>query len=58
MLYTPWMVISEEDGIKKISFENFNFSAALGEKLQKQVVYQSLGTPAPRTQYHNKMTTT
>ena len=38
MLYIPWMVILCGHNIKKTSFENFDFSAAQGEKLQKQVV--------------------
>ena len=46
MLYIAWMVILG-DGIKKISFEKFDFCAAQGEILQKQVVYQSLGSPPP-----------
>ena len=47
MLYIAWMVILGDQGIKKISFENFDFLAAQGEKLHKQVVYQSLGRPPP-----------
>ena len=47
MLYIPWMVIFGDHGIRKMSFENFDFGAAQGEKLHKQVVYQSLGTPPP-----------
>ena len=59
MLYIPEMVIGDDNGIKKkIDFENSDFSAAQGEKLQKQVVYQSLGKPAPRAQNQNKMTNT
>ena len=47
MLYVAWMVILGGHNIKKISFENFNFRAARGEKLHKHVVYQSLGSPPP-----------
>ena len=49
MLYIPWMVILGDHGIKKISFENFDFRAAQGEKLHQQVVYQSIPweTPPP-----------
>ena len=47
MLYIPWMVILGGHNIKKTSFENFDFRAAQGEKLHKQVVYQSLGSPPP-----------
>ena len=43
---------------KTISLKIFDFGAAQGEKMQKQVVYQSLGTPAPRTQHPNKMKNT
>ena len=32
---------------QKKSFQNFDFWAAQGEKLHKQVVYQSLGRPPP-----------
>ena len=39
------MVILSDHGIRKISFENFDFSAALGENLQ--VVYQSLERQLP-----------
>ena len=47
MLYISWMVILCGHNVKKISFENFDFGAAQGEKLHQQVVYQSLGTPPP-----------
>ena len=49
MLYISWMVILGDHGIKKkISFEKFDCWAAMGEKLHKQVVYESLGrTPPP-----------
>ena len=45
MLYIAWMVILGDHNIIKISFENFDFSAAQGEKLHKQVVHwpHSLG---------------
>ena len=33
--------------IKKKSLENFDFGAVQGEKLHKQIVYQSLGSPPP-----------
>ena len=47
MLYIAWMVILGDHNIKKTSFENFDFGGAYGDKLYKQVVYQSLGSPAP-----------
>ena len=47
MLYIPWMVILGGHNIKKTSFKNFHFGAGHGEKLHKQVVYQSLGSPPP-----------
>ena len=31
MLYIPWMVILRDHNIKKISFENFDFSAVQSE---------------------------
>ena len=54
MLYTAWMVIVNGRDIKKITFGNFVFSPVQGEKLHKQVVYQSLGSPPPPnpTQYN------
>ena len=52
MLYVAWMVLLGDDNIKKISFENFDFRSAQGEKLHEQVVHQSLGrTPPLPTQY-------
>ena len=50
-----------DQGIRKKNFKNFDFLAAPGEKLQKQVVYQSLGSPPPpptRTRYPNKVQNT
>ena len=47
MLYMPWMVILSDNNMKKTSFENFDFLAAQGEKLQEQLVYPSLGSPPP-----------
>ena len=44
MLYIYWVVILGDRDIKKISFENFQFSAARGEKLHQQVVYLSLAS--------------
>ena len=41
------MVILGGHNIKKTGFENFNFLAVQSEKLHKQVVYQSLGSPPP-----------
>ena len=41
------MVILGDCGVKKKSFKNSDFWAAQGEKLHKQVVYQSLGRPPP-----------
>ena len=48
MLYIAWMVILGDHNIKKTRIENFDFGAARGEKLHKQVVYQSLGRPPPQ----------
>ena len=47
MVYIAWMVILGDHNIKNISFGNFNLLAAEGEKLHKQVVYQSRFTPPP-----------
>ena len=47
MLYIASMVIFGDHNIKNISFGNFNLLAAEGEKLHKQVVYQSRLTPPP-----------
>ena len=44
MLYIYCVVILGDHDIKKISFENFDFSAAQGEKVHQQVVYQSLAS--------------
>ena len=57
MLYIAWMVILGDHNIKNISFGNFNLLAAEGEKLHKQVVYQSRLIPPspPRAQYPNRM---
>ena len=37
MLYIPWMIVVSGQHIQKIRFGNFNFWAAQGEKLHKQV---------------------
>ena len=62
MLYIPWIVILDDHSVKKIRFENFGFGAVEGEKLHKQVVYESLGTPPPPalpgTQFPNKVKNT
>ena len=58
MLYIPWMILQVLTVPKMICFENFRFSRAQGEKLQEQVVYQSLGTRDSRNQYQNTMTNT
>ena len=42
MLSISWMVILGDHGTRKKSFENFDFRAAHGEKLHKQVLYPSL----------------
>ena len=42
MLYIAWMGILCGHNIIKTSFENFDFSAAQGEKLHKQVVYRPI----------------
>ena len=47
MLYIGWMVIVGDHGIKKRSFENFNFRAAQGEKLLKQVVHWPIQSCEP-----------
>ena len=47
MLYIAGMLILSDQSIEKISFENFDFWAAQGEKLHQQVAYQSLGSPPP-----------
>ena len=47
MLYIAWIVILDDHGIKKISFETFNFRAPRGEKLHECVVYESLGKSLP-----------
>ena len=47
MLCIAWMVILGDHNIKKTGFENFYFSAVRGEKLHKQVVHPSLGSPPP-----------
>ena len=47
MLYIAWMVILSGHSIKNTSFKNFHFWAAHSEKVHKQVVYQSLGSPPP-----------
>ena len=59
MLYIYWVVILGDHDIKKISFENFQFSAARGEKLHKQVVYlslASLGLVAANSRLHASFT--
>ena len=47
MLCIPCMIILGDHNIKKVSFQNFNFRAAQGEELHKQVVYQSPRSPPP-----------
>ena len=47
MLYIACMIILGGHNIRKTSFKNFDFSAVHGDKLHKQVVYQSLGRPPP-----------
>ena len=59
MLYISWVVILGDHDIKKISFENFDFWAAQGEKLHKQVVYESLaslGLVAANSRLHASFT--
>ena len=61
MPYMAWVVILSDHNIKKTSFGNFDFWAAQGEKLHKQVVHQSLGRyppPPPYTQYPNRVKNT
>ena len=50
MLYIPWMIILGDHGIKKTSFENFDFRAAQGDKLHKlhsRLCTKPLGDPPP-----------
>ena len=45
MLHIPWMVILGDQNMMQTSFENFDSSPAHGEKLHKQLVYQSVENP-------------
>ena len=50
MLYIGYLIIVDGQSIKKISFENFHFSAAEGEKLhQAGYALDPLGAPPPPT---------
>ena len=45
----------DDHGIRKMTFENFDFGAAHGERLHEQVVYQSFGRPPPCAEYPNRV---
>ena len=47
MLHIPWMIILGDHGIKKTSFENFDFEQPSVKNCISRLCTNPLGTPPP-----------